>query len=218
MSAVVFEPPVVIEQPATVADELAGKPGRVRFIDVPEHRFVMIDGEGQAGESTFAPRMPGLYTAAWSLRFALKRRGVVTKVGPLEGLWWTSTGLTDLDAIFGDADRATWRWTLLIALPDEATDAELADALALGRAKLAPPHTESLRVASFAEGPCAQVLHLGSYAAERPTIETLHAAIHDAGMVPRGQHHELYLGDPSRSAPERLRTLLRQPVEPGPRA
>ncbi len=163
------------------------------------------------------PRVPGLYTAAWSLRFALKRRGVATKVGPLEGLWWTSTGLTDLDAIFGDADRATWRWTLLIGLPDEATDDELAGALALGRAKLASPYAESLRVEPFAEGPCAQVLHLGAYAAERPTIETLHAAIHDAGMVPRGRHHELYLGDPARSAPERLRTLLRQPVEPAPR-
>jgi hypothetical protein len=216
MSAVVFEPLVAFEQPATVADELAGKPGRVRFLEVPSHRFIMIDGEGQAGEATFAPRMPGLYTAAWSLRFALKRRGVVTKVGPLEGLWWTSTGLTDLDAIFGDADRATWRWTLLIGLPDEATDAELAEALELGRSKLTPPYADSLRVEPFAEGPCAQVLHLGTYAAERPTIETLHAAIRDAAMVPRDRHHELYLGDPSRSAPERLRTLLRQPVAPGP--
>lgn len=217
MSAVVVEPRIVFEHPATVADELAGKPGRVRFVDVPEHRFVMIDGDGPAGEATFAPRMPGLYAAAWSLRFALKRRGVVTKVGPLEGLWWTSTGLTDLDAIFGDADRAAWRWTLLISLPDEATDDELADALALGRAKLASPHAETLRVEPFAEGPCAQVLHLGTYAAERPTIETLHTAIRDAGMIPRGRHHELYLGDPARSAPERLRTLLRQPVEPRPR-
>jgi len=217
MSAVVFQPPVVFEQPAAVADELAGKPGRVRFLEVPSHRFIMIDGEGQASEATFAPRMPGLYTAAWSLRFALKRRGVVTKVGPLEGLWWTSTGLTDLDAIFGDADRATWRWTLLIGLPDEATEAELAEALELGRSKLTPPYADSLRVEPFAEGPCAQVLHLGSYAAERPTIETLHAAIRDAAMVPRDRHHELYLGDPSRSAPERLRTLLRQPVAPGPR-
>lgn len=218
MAAVITESRVDFERPTTVADELAGKPGRVRFLEVPEHRFVMIDGEGQAGEATFAPRMPGLYTAAWSLRFALKRRGVVTKVGPLEGLWWTSTGLTDLDAIFGDADRATWRWTLLISLPDEATDAELADALALGRAKLASPYAESLRVEPFAEGPSAQVLHLGTYAAERPTIETLHAAIATAGMVPRGRHHELYLGDPSRSAPERLKTLLRQPVAPAPRA
>lgn len=216
MSTVSPVQPVAFEQPATVAEELAGKPGRVRFLTVPAHRFVMIDGEGPAGESTFAPRMPGPYATAWSLRFALKRRGVVTKVGPLEGLWWTSTGLTDLDQIFGDADRATWRWTLLIGLPDEATEAELADALALGRGKLASPYAESLRIEAFEEGPAAQVLHLGTYAAERPTIETLHAAIAEAGMVPRGRHHELYLGDPSRGAPDKLRTLLRQPVEPGP--
>jgi hypothetical protein len=205
---------VVFEQPASIADEVAGKPGRVRFLEIPERRYVMIDGEGAAGEAAFAPRMPGLYTTAWSLRFALKRRGTVTKVGPLEGLWWTTDGATDLDAIFGDTPRTTWRWTLMIGLPDAATPGELDAALAAGRAKLSPPYAASLRVEAFAEGPCAQVLHVGSYADERPTIETLHAAIRGAGLALHGRHHELYLGDPGRTAPERLKTLLRQPVEP----
>lgn len=210
-------PTIAFERPAATADELAGKPGQTRFLHIPEHRFVMIDGEGAAGEATFTPRMPGLYTTAYALRFALKRRGVVEKVGVLEGLWWTTDGATDLDAILGGAeggDRSTWRWTLMIRLPDAATDDEVVAALDAGRSKLAAPYAQSLRAEPFAEGICAQVLHLGPYAAERPTIEALHAAIAAAGMVPRGRHHELYLGDPGRSAPERLKTLLRQPVSP----
>jgi hypothetical protein len=202
------------EQPSTDAEELAGRPGGVRFLAVPAHRFVMIDGEGPAGERAFTPRMPGLYATAWTLRFALKRRGVVTKVRPLEGLWWTLDGTTDLDAIFGtgDADRDGWRWTLLIGLPDAATDEEAASALAAGRAKLDPPFAATLRVEAFMEGDVAQVLHLGPYAAERPTIERLHAAIAAAGLVARDRHHEIYLGDPRRGDPAKVRTILRQPV------
>ena len=201
------------DEPADRSRELAGKPGVVRFLRLPERTFVMIDGEGPAGEAPFAPRMPGLYATAWTLRFAIKHRGPVTKVGPLEGLWWTSDGKTDLDTIFGD-ERGTWRWTLLIALPEEALAEELDAALAAGRRKLQPPFDHSLRVARFAEGDVAQVLHLGAYAAERPTIERLHAAIAAAGLRPRGRHHEIYLGAPGRGDPARMRTLLRQPVEP----
>ena len=204
---------IAFEVPATRDAELSGKPAVVRFLELPERRFVMIDGEGPAGEAAFAPRMPGLYATAWTLRFAIKRRGIVTKVGPLEGLWWTSDGVLDLDVIFGPGERGTWRWTLLIGLPDEATDEELEGALATGRSKLAPPYREGLRVEPFAERRVAQVLHLGPYAEERPTIERLHAAIAAAGLRPRGRHHEIYLGDPSRGDPAKVRTLLRQPVE-----
>ena len=204
---------IAFDVPATRDAELSGKPAVIRFLELPERRFVMIDGEGPAGEAAFAPRMPGLYATAWTLRFAIKRRGIVTKVGPLEGLWWTSDGVLDLDVIFGPGERGTWRWTLLIGLPDEATDEELEGALATGRSKLAPPYREGLRVEPFAEGRVAQVLHLGPYAEERPTIERLHAAIAAAGLRPRGRHHEIYLGDPSRGDPAKVRTLLRQPVE-----
>lgn len=203
--------PVAFEQPATRDRELTGKPGVVRFLRLPERRFVMIDGDGPAGETAFAPRMPGLYATAWTLRFALKKRGAITKVGPLEGLWWTSDGSKDLDAILGD-DRGTWRWTLLIALPSEAAPDELEAALAAGRSKLVSPFRDSLRIEPFEEGAVAQVLHLGPYAAERPTIERLHAAIAAAGLRPRGRHHEIYFGDPRRGDPARVRTLLRQPV------
>ena len=205
--------PAIFDRPADRDAELRGRPGEVRFLVVAPTRAVMIDGEGPVGETNFAPRMPGLYATAYRLRFALKRRGVVSRVGMLEGLYWTVNGSTDLDEILGP-DRETWRWTLLICLPPDATDVELAAAIAAGRAKLAPEYADDLRIATFDEGAVAQVLHLGAYAEEQPTIERLHAAIVVAGLRPRGRHHELYLGDPRRSAPERLRTLVRQPVGP----
>ena len=203
---------VVFESPADRADEWRVKPSAIRFLEVPGHRFVMIDGEGPPAEGAFATRMPGLYTTAYALRFGLKRRGVEERVGPLEGLWWTADGRTDLDDIM-DSVRGTWRWTLLIGLPDQATDVEVAGAFEAGRAKLDPTIAPSLRVERFAEGRAAQILHFGPYADERPTIERLHAGIAAAGLRPRSRHHELYLGDPRRSAPEKLRTMIRQPVE-----
>jgi hypothetical protein len=206
-------PPTTFDRPAGREPELRGRPGEVRLLEIAPVRAVMIDGEGPVGETNFAPRMPGLYATAYGLRFTLKKRGVERRVGMLEGLYWTIDGSTDLDTILGP-DRGTWRWTLLIALPPEATAVEFAAALAAGRAKMAPDYADDLRIASFDEGPSAQILHLGPYAEERPTIERLHAAIADAGLRPCGRHHELYLGDPRRAAPERLRTLIRQPVEP----
>jgi len=201
----------VFERPAGRAEELGGKPGVVRFLHVPARRYVLIDGEGPPGEATFSPRMPGLYGTAFPLRFALKRRGVDARVQPLEGLWWTVGDSDDLDAILGGT-RADWRWTLLIALPDEATESELDEALARGRAKVRAPYDATLRIERFEEGRAAQILHVGSYADERPSIERLHAAIGSAGLHPHGRHHEIYLGDPSRTATARLRTLLRMPV------
>jgi hypothetical protein len=210
-------PSVVLERPADREAELRGRPGETRFPEITPIRAVMIDGEGQAGEATFGARMPDLYGTAYGLCFALKRRGVERRVGMLEGLHRTADGSTDLDAILGP-DRGTWRWTLLVSLPSEATDAELATTHAGGRAKMSAELAADLRIGTFEEDPVAPVRRLGPYAEERPTIERLHAALTAAGLRPHGRHHELYLGDPRRSAPERLRTLIRQPVEPSPPA
>lgn len=202
---------VTFDRPTDRADELRARQGRVRFVEIPTHRFVMADGEGPPGSDAFTQRLPGMYATAYKLRFALKAGGTATKVGLLEGLWWTESGETDLDKILS-SDREGWRWTLLIALPDDADDAEIEGALEAGRAKVEPTIAANLRVESLAEGRVAQTLHIGPYTSERPTIERLHAAIHEAGLKERGRHHELYLGDPQRSAPERLRTVLRHPV------
>ena len=205
---------ITIDRPTDRDEELRARKDRVRFLTIPAHRFAMVDASGPPEPDAFAARIPGLYAFAYGLRFGLKDRGVVTKVGPLEGLWWTSDGTTDLDAIFASdgADHDTWRWTLMIGLPDEATDEELAAHLAQARVRLAWPIAATLRGETFEEGDVAQIMHVGPYEQERPTIERLHAAIADAGCRPVGRHHELYLGDPRRSAPERLRTLLRMPI------
>lgn len=206
LASVEFEP--VLD----TAEEFRGRPGEVRFMELPPRRAVMVDGEGAPGPATFQPRMPGLYATAYGLRFALKRRGVETKVRPLEGLWWTASGSTTLDPILG-GDRDDWRWTLLIVLPDDATEDDVQSAVEGGRGRMDPSVAPLLRVERFEEGRVAQVLHLGPYAEERPTIERLHAAVAEAGLRLRGKHHEIYLGDPSRSRPDRLRTLIRHPVE-----
>ena len=203
---------VDLARPTDRADEFAVPTGAVRFLDLPPHRFVMIDGEGAPGDTTFAPRMPGLYATAYTLHFALKRRGVVARIGPLEGLWWPGDMAIVADLVTG-VDQGGWHWSLLIGLPDEASPDELEAALAAGRAKLVEPHAAGLRIEAFDEGRAAQVMHIGPYDAEAPTIERLHEAIAAAGLRPRGAHHELYLGDPRRSAPARLRTLVRQPVD-----
>jgi hypothetical protein len=202
----------VFETPASREAELKAKPGVVRFLRAAPVRAVMIDGDGKAGSYAFATRMPGLYATAYDLHFALRRRGLRRRAGMLEGLYWMADGTIDLDAILGP-DRGTWRWTLLITLPDEATDDEIAASLAVGQARLPAQLAADLRVAALDEGEVAQVLHVGPYEAERPTIERLHAAIAEAGLRPRGRHHELYLGDPRRASPSMLRTLLRHPVE-----
>jgi hypothetical protein len=204
------------EVPADPAAALAGKPGAVRFLELAPVHAVMVDGAGGVGPDAFGPLVPGLYGTAYTLRFALKRRGVDHKVGPLEGLYTTADGTTGLDLILGD-DRGAWRWTLLIALPAEATAAELDTALAAGRARMDSEVAGRVRIGLLDEGRVAQLLHVGPYAAERPSIERLHAAIEAAGLRPRGAHHEVYLGDPSKTAPERLRTILRHPVEPAAR-
>ncbi len=203
---------VAFARPTDRADEFGASPGTVRFVDVPSHRFVMIDGQGAPGDATFAPRMPGLYATAYTLHFALKRRGAVDRIGPLEGLWWPADGAAGQDIAAG-VDQGGWHWTLLIGLAGEACPEELAAALTAGRAKLVEPYAANLRIEALEEGRTAQIMHLGPYDAEGPTIGRLHAAIAAAGLRARDVHHELYLGDPRRSAPARLRTLVRQPVD-----
>lgn len=203
----------IFERPVDRAAEHRGARGVVRFLELPPRRAVMIDGDGRPGPEAFATRLPGLYGTAYRIRFALKARGTIAKVGPLEGLWWTTSGTTDLDEILGAGSRQDWRWTVLIGVPDEATDDEVEAGLAAGRGKIETGVAHSLRVDTLDEGRVAQVLHVGPYAAERASIELLHGAIEAAGLHPRDRHHEIYLGDQRTSAPERLRTILRHPVE-----
>jgi hypothetical protein len=155
---------------------------------------------------------------------ARKQRGQAPKVMPLEAQWWVDDpGQQDIlaavalgQATMADTNRDHWRWQAMIMQPDPIDADMVAAALAQARAKKPSPGLERLRYRRWAEGRCAQLLHLGPYADEGPSIVRLHQAIAAAGCRPRGRHHEIYLGDPRRSAPEKLRTILRHPVEPQP--
>lgn len=169
----------------------------------PQERWVlMTDGRGDPnGSGSFQAAVGTLFSVSYGLRFALKRElDVDRKVGPLEGLWWTDRGG------FSFERRTNWRWTLLVEQPPEAT-AERVEAVARDRANEVP-----LRLEAFREGRAAQVLHVGPFSEEPRTIERLHAFIQEQGLRPTGRHHEIYLSDMRRTAPERWRTIIRQPV------
>jgi hypothetical protein len=208
---------VHFDEPGSDADLLAARVGRTRFLVVPERRHFMIDGHGEPGGPSFQAAFGALYPVAYTLHFALKRRGVTARVGAAEGLYWfgdTEGPITPDE--FERHTRADWSWRLLLPVPEAATSDEIESAFAEVARKKAPEALSRLRVEPWAEGRVAQTLHLGTYATEPPTIAALHAAIAGAGLRPRGCHHEIYISDPNRTAPDRLKTIIRQPVEPAP--
>ena len=201
----------LIGRPVDQADEYRVRAGAVRFLTIPRHHFAMLDGSGPPDPDELGARIPALFTIAYGLHFALKKRDVQTKLTRLEGLWWQE-GSGELDDISSGRERSDWRWTLMIGLPEAASPGEVEEQLAVARTKIDGAIAESLRTAWFEEGDVAQVLHVGPYDDERASIERLHAAIAEAGFEPCGRHHEIYVGDPRRSAPERLRTVIRRPI------
>lgn len=179
----------------------------VVFVDVPEMALLMVDGTGDPETSAaYRAAIELLYAMAYTLKFLIrKRRGLDYPVMPLEGLWWAPEN-SPLE------DRDAWRWTMMIMQPDAVTPEDVRDAADQVRAK--KPHLDpsGVRLERLAEGRAAQIMHLGPYAAEGPTIERLHAAIAGLGLRPRGRHHEIYLSDPRRTSPDRIKTVIRQPV------
>jgi hypothetical protein len=203
------------ERPTDAAALLRAPRGDARFLDVPERRFFMIDGRGAPGSDAFRAAFNALYPVAYTLHFALKRRGVVAPVGALEGLYWLD-GDRPLHASLVDAtpvDPAVFNWRLMLPVPEAATDAEIAAAIDDVRRKKAPPALPKLRAEAWREGHAAQVLHVGPYDAEGPTLKVLDRAIEARGLRLRGHHHEVYISDPNRTPPERLKTIIRIPVE-----
>lgn len=179
--------------------------GTVDIVDVPELGYVAVDGTGAPADAAFADAVAALYAVSYGAHFVAKKLfGEAPKVMPLEGLWWGATSWTD-------ADRSSWHWRAMIMQP-EPIDADIVAAAVEGARHKPLPALELVRFEQWTEGRCAQILHVGPYSAEGPTVAHLHEAIANAGYRLRGHHHEIYLGDPRRSAPEKLRTILRQPV------
>jgi hypothetical protein len=213
--ALTARPVVEFEHASDYRDELIARPDSVRLLVIPSRRYLMIDGTDLPGAPGFREAIGTLYPVAYTLHFALKRRGVTAPVGALEGLYWIDRPEPISPAQFAATPgaRAAWNWRLMLPLPHEATDADVSSAIDEVFAKKRPPLLERLRCEAWQEGRVAQILHIGPYDAEAPTIGRLHSAIAVAGLRPCGCHHEIYVGDPNRTAPDRLKTLIRQPVE-----
>lgn len=179
------------------------------LVTVPDLNYLMIDGHGDPNTSpAYHAALETLYPVAYTLKFRLKARGLDYAVMPLEGLWWMGDNTS-----FDQYDREAWKWTLMIAVPEEVTREELEGAIAeLRKKKKDLPSIDKLRLERLHEGRAAQIMHVGPYSEEAPTIERLHAYIQAEGKAMTGKHHEVYLGDPRRSAPEKLKTIIRHPV------
>ncbi|WP_158370155.1 GyrI-like domain-containing protein [Cellulosimicrobium cellulans] len=179
---------------------------------VPPADYLAVDGHGDPNTSAaYADAVGALYTAAYAVRAELKRRtGEAFVVGPLEGLWSSAD-----PAAFTAGRKGDWCWTMLIPLPDAVAAEDVADGLAAAAGRKPDLPVDRVRPLTLDEGRCLQVLHVGSYDDEAPTLARLHHEVMpDRGLTWNGRHHEIYLGDPRRVAPERLRTVLRQPVRP----
>lgn len=185
----------------------AAKPS---IVDVPALPTIMVDGRGDPGGPAFQEAVGSLYSVAYTLKFAFKKEKAVDyPVMALEGLW-----AADDPAVFAGGRRDDWEWTIFIVLPDVVTGKDVAAAVAAVKKKAKFPRFPEVRFETFAEGKAAQIMHIGPYAAEGPTVERLHRFIEDQGYRLRGRHHEIYFGDPRRAAPEKLKTILRHPIEP----
>jgi len=184
-------------------------------VQVPAFTYLMIDGSGDPNHSpAYAEAVEALFSVSYTAKFMLKKApqekqtsGRDYAVMPLEGLWWAE----DMSA-FRSGDRASWQWTMMIMQPPFVPQSVLRQAMTAASQKKDLPAIARMRIEDFGEGHCAQILHVGPFTAEGPTIERLHAFIGERSRL-RGRHHEIYLTDIRRAAPARWKTVLRQPME-----
>ncbi len=180
------------------------------IVDVPNFKYLMIDGKGNPNVSeSYKLAVSAIYSCAYAIKFKSKSQGFDYVVPPLEGLWWVENM-----AEFSVDKKDCWLWTMMILQPEHVTTGHLAEAKESARDKTPNPQIDHLRLETYQEGLSAQVLYFGPYAAEGPIIAALHDFIHTQGYQRRGKHHEIYLSDPRRTAPEKLKTVIRQPIHP----
>jgi hypothetical protein len=180
----------------------------IEVIDVPTMQFLMINGEGDPNTgAAFGQAVSALYSTSYTLKFMVRDSAALDyRVMPLEGLWWSPDGTA-----FSANRRADWRWTAMIMQPEQVTPELFAEALVRAGRKKGLSALPDLRLETFREGTAVQVLHRGPFANEAPVIVELHEFLAAQGHHLKGKHHEIYLNDFTRTAPEKLRTILRQP-------
>ena len=183
---------------------------KVEAVDVPRMNFLMIDGKGDPNTSQeFKDAIGVLYPLSYTLKFMIKKGGIGVDYGvlPLEGLWWAD----DMSS-FMDDRREHWQWTLMIMQPELVTEQMVQEANAQVLKKKNPVSLPLVRFESFEEGKVAQILHVGPFSEEGPSVEKVHAFIEESGSQRRGKHHEIYLSDIRRAAADNWKTIIRQPM------
>jgi DNA-binding PadR family transcriptional regulator len=181
------------------------------LVDVPELRYIAVDGRGDPNTSAdYADALEALYPVAYTLKFASKKNlGKDFTVGPLEGLW-----RADDPSVFIARHKQSWEWTMMISQPDWITEDMVRSAVDTVAKKKENPALDKVRLRTFTEGRCVQILHIGPYDDETATLDRLHNHyLPDNGLTFNGDHHEIYLSDARRTAPAKLKTILRQPVK-----
>lgn len=182
---------------------------KVAEVDVPPMNYLMIDGKGDPNTSQeYRQAVEAVFSAAYGLKFTVKKSGGPDySVMPLEGLWWTAG---DKPLVLGD--KREWFWTAMIAQPSIVNKQLLASVLEQVKKKKDLPTLAALRFEILTEGKSLQLLHVGPYSAEGPAIAKLNEHVRARGYSLSGKHHEIYLSTPDRTAPEKLKTVIRQPV------
>lgn len=186
-------------------------PKKPVIVDIPPLNFIMIDGKGNPNTAQeYVDAIQALYAVAYTLKFTVKKAGEIDyRVFPLQGLWWAD----DMSA-FLEGNKDDWLWTMMIMQPSFITAEQVATAIETVKADKNPVALPKMRFEEYHEGLAVHVLYIGPYSDEGPTIQGLHQFAEDNGYALRGKHHEIYLGDPRRTAPERLKTVIRQPIKP----
>ena len=181
----------------------------VVVVDVPAFRFLMVDGEGDPNTSVaYAQAVEALFSVSYTAKFMVKK-GVLAidyTVMPLEGLWWADDMST-----FVRNDKSAWKWTMMIMQPPVVDDGVMERAVEAVKRKKVLPALAKLRWETFTEGRCAQLLHVGPFAEEGPTIDRIHEFIRARSSL-SGKHHEIYLSDIRRAHPSKWKTIIRQPM------
>lgn len=182
------------------------------ILEVPALQFIMVDGHGDPNVAPeYVAAVQTLYGLAYTLKFHIKKTlGIDYGVMALEGLWWTPDMTT-----FSTARKSDWNWTMMIMQPDLVTPALFEEAKKQAVAKGKAPLAEKARLETFHEGTCVQILYFGPYADEGPTIASLHQFATNQGYTLTGKHHEIYMNDPRKVVPEKIKTIIRQPIKKG---
>ena len=188
--------------------EFYNPPAReVVLVELPSLKYIMVDGDGEPGGESFQQAMTTLYNIAYTMKFQSKRllKKDYDMMAP-EGLWWMKGEKFDM------TKKDKWLWTLMILVPDFVTPKMFSEAVTEVRSKKNPPGLERARLETLDEGTSVQIMHVGPYATEPASIAKMDAYAKEHGYKMVGKHHEIYLGDPRRAAPSKLKTVLRHPV------